>query len=157
MEWLFLLGVLVCAILFPKFRKVLIVLALLFAGLIAYFLISQNIEESASKRRIIPGEVELLDLRLVSRSGNNYDLQGRVRNRSPKYSLSGFTLRVTLEDCVDANTCDVVYQEDHSPLVGLVPPGQARDFEISGIGDYDTRLKGSFKWHYALTEVRGRE
>jgi hypothetical protein len=156
MEWLFLLGVLVCAILFPKFRKVLIVLAILFAGFIAYFLISQDIEESASKKRIIPGEVELLDLRLV-RSGSYYDLRGRVRNRSSKYSLSGFTLKVTLDDCVDANTCDVVYQEDHSPLVGLVPPGQARDFEVYGIGGVDMRLKGSLKWHYALTGVRGRE
>jgi hypothetical protein len=155
MEWLFVLGVLVCAILFPKFRAVLIAVALLFAGLIAYFVISQHFEESASKHRIVPGEVELLDLRLV-RSGSNYDLQGRVRNRSSKYTLSDFTLKVTLEDCVDANTCDVVYQQDKSPLV-LVPPGQARDFEVYGIGDYDMRLKGSLKWHYGVTEVRGRE
>ena len=153
MEWLFVLGVLVCAILFPKFRAVLIAVALLFAGLIAYFVISQHFEESASKHRIVPGEVELLDLRLV-RSGSNYDLQGRVRNRSSKYTLSDFTLKVTLEDCVDANTCDVVYQQDKSPLV---PPGQARDFEVYGIGDYDMRLKGSLKWHYGVTEVRGRE
>jgi hypothetical protein len=156
MEWLFLLGVLVCAIVFPKFRKVLIVLAALLAGLIAYVVISSNVEESESKNRIPPREVELLDLRLF-RSGSTYDLQGRVRNRSSKYTLSGFTLQVTLEDCVDENTCDVVYQKGESAFTDAVPPGQARDFQITGIGDYEMRLKGSLKWHYALTEVRARE
>jgi hypothetical protein len=156
MQWLFLLGVLVCAIIFPKFRKVLIVLALAFAALIAYFLISGRIEESASKTRIAPGEVELVDVRLVSSSGSVYNLQGRVRNRSSRYTLSDFTLRVTLEDCINESTCDVVYHEGRSPLIGLVPPGQARDFEIFGIGSYDTRLKGSLKWYYSLGEVRGR-
>jgi hypothetical protein len=156
MQWLFLLGVLVCAIIFPKFRKVLIALAVAFAGLIAYFLITEKVEESASKTRIAPGEVELVDVRLVSSLGNEYNLQGRVRNRSARYTLSDFSLKVTLEDCTHESACDVVYQESRSPLVGLVPPGQARDFEILGIGSYDMRLKGSLKWYYSLAEVRGR-
>jgi hypothetical protein len=156
MHWLFLLGVLVCAIIFPKFRKVLLVLALLFAGLIAYFLISHKIEESASKSRIAPNEVELVDVRLGHDYSSVYTLQGRVRNKSSRYSLSDFKLRVTLEDCIGGSPCDVVDQEDRSPLLGTVPPGQARDFQIYAIGSSDMRVKGSLKWYYSLTEVRGK-
>ena len=86
MPWLFVLGVLVCAILFPRFRKLLIILGAVLVALIAYFLISQEIEDSESKNRISRGEVELVDLSLA-RSGSSYDLKGRVRNRSSQYTL----------------------------------------------------------------------
>ena len=66
-------------------------------------------------------------------------------------------LKLTLEDCINENDCDVVYQEGRSASLNSVPPGQARDFEILGVGSYDMRLKGSLKWHYELTDVRGRK
>lgn len=157
MQWLFLLGVLVCALLFPKFRKVLLIVALLSAGVIAYFRISSYSKESASKSRINLSEVELIDVRLVSDDPNYYTIRGRVRNVSEHYTMSDFKLRVTLEDCIGEGPCNVVYQEAKSPLIEPVPPGQARNFEISSIGSYHMRLKGSLKWHYELTEVRSEE
>ena len=59
-----------------------------------------------------------------------------------------------LEDCVSDTNCDVIYEAMKSPLVGSVPPSQARDFEIGGVGDRDVRFKGKLRWNYSLTEVR---
>ncbi|MGA2435156.1 MAG: hypothetical protein ABSG25_07705 [Bryobacteraceae bacterium] len=52
MEWLFLLGVLVCAIFFPQVQGSTDLLGCPLWGLIAYILISHNIEKSVSKIRI---------------------------------------------------------------------------------------------------------
>ena len=155
MMWLFLLGVLVCAIVFPKFRIVVIAGVILVAGWFFYEEEKSTAETSASKTRIAPSEVEFADMRLLRDFGSNYKLEGRVRNQSPKYTLSHVELRITFEDCTNEDACDIVYQANESPFLISVPPGQVRDFEITGIGSYDLRIRGSLRWHYEVTELRG--
>jgi hypothetical protein len=158
MAWFFLIVLLVCAIAFPRFRKVLLWVVAILAGIVVVFLVWDRSKQATSKKLIAPSEIELVDVQLQGGSStNNYNMIGRVRNHSSQYTLSDFSIKVTLEDCFNGTACDVIYQEDRSAFPGLVPPGQARDFDISGIGNYDMRLKGSLRWHYALTEVRGRE
>ena len=103
MEWLFLLGVLVCAIIFPKFRKVLIALALLFGGLDrAYFLINQRIEESCvtgqncSWRGGAFGSPTRFPVPNVSITTS----KGVFGTVPPNTAASDFTLKLTLEDCI---------------------------------------------------------
>lgn len=155
MLWLFAVVVLICAMLFPGFRKVLLVVAALLAGIVAVIYLRNESEEAGSKKRIALSEIELADVRLQGDYG--YEVTGRVRNHSARYTLSGFALRVTLEDCMNDTTCDVVSQGNESAYGVFVPPGQARDFRISVIGTYALRLKGKLRWDYSLVETRGRE
>jgi hypothetical protein len=156
MPWIFVAVVLVCAISFPRFRKVLLGTAALLVGIVAIVYLKDESEKAASKKRISPSEIELADLGLRASYGTSYVITGRVRNRS-RYTLSDFAIQVTLEDCQTDTTCDVVFQDNQSPRFVLVPPGQARDFKISDVGPYDLRLKGKLRWNYSLVETRGIE
>lgn len=155
MPWLFAAVALVCAILFPAFRKVLIGVALLLVGVLIIFYISNESEEAASKKRIRINEVELADIAL-QRDGSGYTIVGRARNHSATYTLSDITLRVTLEDCFSDNACDVVFQGEPSSSLNLVPPGQARDFHVYVFGASNLRLKGKLRWNYTLVGTRGK-
>jgi hypothetical protein len=172
MLWLFAAVILVCAILFPRFRKVLLGIAALLVciAVVGYFWLKSEesrdaSEEAASKKRISLNEIELADveLRKENYGSTTYVMTGRVRNRSARYTLSDFTIRITLEDCMSDTFCDVVLQRNESPHAESVPPGQARDFTISsiaissiGLGS-NLRLKGRLRWNYNLVETHGSE
>lgn len=156
MPWLFAAVVLVCAILFPRFRKVLLGIVVLLGLVGAAYYVWQSFEESASKRRIGLPEIELTDVQFRDNGFDGYTIIGRARNRSVRYTLSGLTIRTVLEDCLNETNCDVVFEHDErSSILFRVPPGQARDFEINGIRDH-IRPKGTLRWSYRLLQTYGQ-
>jgi hypothetical protein len=158
MMWVFAAVVLLCAILFPRFRKVLLGITVLLVGIVAVFYLSEASEQAASKKRIALSEIELADVGLkLDSAGASYTITGRVRNRSARYTLSGFALRIPLEDCLNETTFDVVRQDNEWAFVERVPPRQARDFEILTIDPDNLHFKGKLRWNYRLVETRGRE
>jgi hypothetical protein len=158
MWWL--LGIIAVIVLlaYPATRVLLLGAGAILAVVLAATYLTSSREEAAAKTRIAVSELEFVDVRLQKQSYGmlTYNLVGRVKNHSPRYSASDFTLLVTFEDCVDDTTCDVVWQGQESPLVIDVPPGQARDFELYGVGDSDVRLRGKFQWYYRVVAVSGR-
>src|SRR6476469_2316141 len=111
MPWFFAAVVLVCAIAFPKFRKLLLVTAALLVAVIAALVLNSQSQERAARTRIPFNEVEFVGVTLQRDTfGHDFTLIGRVRNRSPKYTLADFRIKVTLEDCVSDTNCDVIYE-----------------------------------------------
>jgi len=135
------------------FRK-LSTAAVLVAVVASVYLYSGT-KDRASRNRITLNEVELVTVTLQrSPFGGNYRIIGSVQNRSPKYTLSDFTLNVTLEDCITKRNCYLLYQAGRLPLLAPAPPSQTGNFEITGIGDHYLRFKGVLRWKYTLVEVR---
>jgi hypothetical protein len=126
----------------PGFRK-LVFVATTLCGLTAWYFIDKAnndaetirialaAAEHAAATRIKTNEVQLtVELTKMS-FGGGYALKGNVTNNS-KFGLSGMTVRVTVTDCVAANSCRVVGQEDATVSL-KVPPGETSSFDSNPI------------------------
>jgi hypothetical protein len=86
-------------------------------------------ELEASKHRISSSEIQLVGLHVEPLSQHDWDLctlEGRVRNRSLRYTLTGVNLTITLRDKLPSGESDIIGKEDANINV-TVPPGQARE------------------------------
>ena len=91
------------AIAFKWVRWLLLALVALVVILVAYLMqqgSERHREAEASKHLISGAELELTDLGLSRSYGTSYQLTGRIRNHSPRYTLTGVTIEVTLKDCL---------------------------------------------------------
>lgn len=156
--WWLVVGVVIIGILaYAPMRKALLGIVALMVIVVTVWYVANSLQEAVAKKRIALSELEFVDVRLQKPTyGSFYEIVGRVRNHSPQYTASQITLLVTIEDCVDDTTCDVVWEGNESPLIYDLPPGQARDFEIHAVGDVDMGVKGALRWHYRLIGVSGR-
>ena len=104
----------------------------------------------ASKQRISVEQIDLIDLRL----GDTTELFGRIRNKSPVYTLTRVALELTMHDCVKED-CEIVGKTTENIYV-TIPPGQARDFK-QGFIHFGTLLKprGEYKWNYKVLYTGG--
>lgn len=153
--------VLIAAFKVPRFGKALlwgiVVVAAIGGTAWAVYDARTKAEARAARTRIRADEVELADLRLgLPRAGDGIArLTGRVRNGSAQYSVTELTLMVTLRDCLEADSCEVVGESTESIYL-TIPPRQARDLDeyvfFSDIGE----PRGSRVWNYFLVEVQGK-
>jgi hypothetical protein len=156
MGWLIAIVVLIAAIVFPGVRKVLLaVIAIAALGLLVLYLNSER-EEAASTSRVKASEVEISDLRLGrAQYGSSYQLTGRVRNLSPRFTVTSLRLRVLLQDCLAANDCSTV--GDSTAYVSLsVPPSQTRAIDDSVHSSDVPPLRGTFRWSDELSEIQAK-
>jgi hypothetical protein len=165
--WGWLLLVAVALLIFaPRAFAVLVVVAIVGAGALFLWMQHEHEEqeraEAAAARTIRPDELDFEDLQL-SQGGSVPKITGRVRNRSV-HKLVGFTLQVTVQDCVPKEKCgepraadcrcDVIYNKGMDSLVS-VPPGEARDFKVYLEDMYGARFRGSSSWSYRLNSIQG--
>ena len=116
-------------------------------------------EQSASRKRIALSELELIDFGLGKSiiSFLSHEIGGRIRNKSPRYTLERLALKITINDCVqdlhsEKERCDIVAQSDEVISVNI-PPGQARDFK-QGVGlPY---VRGKMTWYYTVSYLEAR-
>lgn len=98
MAWIFATTVLLLAVFVPGFRvlavRVLGGLLLIGLGVWGYF----SWAESRVRNLILPSEVLLEDMRLAS-PGAGWHLSDRLRNKSPKHTLSAISVDVLVKDC----------------------------------------------------------
>ena len=143
------------------FRKLLLILGgiiLLGVGLISAWLASENRaaqkERAAAKLRIPRANIEFVDLRLgLSESSQ---LTGRVRNKDPKYTLTGVELLLRVQECTTPTQCETVGEANQSIYLD-VPSGQARAIDTYV---YFSRLgspRATRTWTYDLVSISGRE
>jgi hypothetical protein len=81
-------------------------------------------------------------------------LQGKVTNRS-SHELSGFTLKVTVQDCSGFEGRCVTIGEDVISSYLSVPPNQMRGFERT-IHFYNMAERAKWQWTYAIQELQGK-
>lgn len=157
--------VIALAIRFKWVRWLLLIPVVLVVILIAYFVqqaSEQKQETEASKHRISGAELELTNLGLSPANyGTIYQLTGRVQNHSSRYSLTGLTIEVTLQDCLTTppgrrENCDTIGQAtDHIYSIDI-PPGQVRGIQESVYFSNVPPIRGKWAWSYRLVDIEGR-
>jgi len=164
MEWLFaavvLIVVVYLAIQFPAFRKAIwICLALLLvavaavAGALYYQQIEGEKRAELSRRLIRPDEIVITDSVLGSPYGS-WKVTGNITNRS-SHELSGFTLKIKVQDCPQSGRCVTIGENDASTYSLSVPPNQMRAFELYVSLDNMPKPQ-KMQWTYSVQEVRGK-
>lgn len=158
MFWVFLIVIIVIAgFAVPRLGKALLICigVLVGLGLIWYFYDQQ--EEEASKKRIAANEVDLIELRLLPQtySPESFELVGRIRNKSARYTLTDLRLRITMKDCLAANQCETV-GESSAWLFQDVPPGQSREIKDSVYFRNLGKPRGKFEWGYMIEQISGK-
>ena len=147
------IAVIVLCFKFPKFRIGVAVIVGLIVLIVGGFLVKSDYDEKQAARRITPDQIEISDLEL---SKDAYPkLTGRIRNNSPKYTLTSFTLKLTMHDVMKGGKKETV-GESEQYIYANVPPGQSRAFEefvsFSGLG----KPRGEFQWRYEVKSIRGQ-
>jgi curved DNA-binding protein CbpA len=110
----------------------------------------------ASKHRITPSEIELVDLALKENYGGwSYQLTGRIRNHSVRYTVQTVLLKLTMREIQSPAASEIV-GEDNVFLIVSVPPGQTRN--VSGYVRFRDLPKpsGRLEWSYTITQITGQ-
>jgi hypothetical protein len=162
-HWIFasvvFLAVVFLLVRFPRFRRwfAIIVLGVMVVGAVggvgAYL---YNERETDRLRGLIkPGDLKLEGLRLTPPSSlsSYWEVKGKVMNVS-QHSLQAFTLKITVKDCPDPNSCIVVGESNDSVWVE-VPPNQMRAFSDLVTFQNLPQLVG-MRWDFVLTEARAK-
>jgi len=164
MVWLFLSVLLVVvvylAIQFPAFRAVLLIVIVAGAGLLYYIKVENDkskVEDDKrtelSRRLIRPDEVVFTDT-VLGQTYGSWKVKGNVTNHSA-YELSGFTLKIKVQDCpVSGDHCTTVGEDEVSRYLS-VPPNQMRAFEHY-VSLYNMPKLTKWGWTYTVQEVRGK-
>jgi hypothetical protein len=157
MAWLAGIVVLLLLVFSASFRKVAGIAVPAVALIVGIFILNQRQSEKEARERIPANELELTDMVLTTEYGS-HKIVGRIRNRSPQYTLTAIGLTVTLEDCENDSphrSCATIGEDkDHNYSVDI-PPDQVRDF--SGyIYPGDTKPKGKLVWHYSISYTEAK-
>jgi hypothetical protein len=155
MWWLIAILAIIAAFLFPRFRKILLILmGVLAVGFLALYEYEQ-MEEKASRSRMANADVHLTETRLILRSPGSYTLVGQLRNGSAQFSIQSLQIRLTLRDCLSKSQCETI-GETTQHLSLSVPPGQTHGVEERVYFSSLPSLKGNLEWDYAVVEVRAK-
>ncbi|MBI4664605.1 MAG: hypothetical protein HY735_37915 [Verrucomicrobia bacterium] len=141
----------------PRFGKALLICVGVLVGLVLIWYFNHLQEEEASKKRIAANELDLIELRLLPQtySAESFELVGRIRNKSGRYTLTDLRLRITMKDCLAANQCETV-GESSAWLFQSVPPGQSREIKESVYFSHLGRPGGKFEWGYIIEQISGK-
>jgi len=156
MWWVILIIVIIAAFAVPRFGCAVLGLVgiLIVTGTIWYLVVQY--QNNLSKGRITANEVELSELVLVPGYGSDsYKLQGRIKNKSSKYTLSDLRIKITMQDCVESKGCEVIGESTAWVLNG-VPPGQSRALEQSVYFSNMPKPRGKYEWYYSIAEIKGK-
>ncbi len=156
MFWVLLIIALIVMAFYFKWARYLLAALVGIVAIIALYLVNASSENQkkaeAAKHRMSASDLAIQDTTLSSPAGNySSQLSGRVRNLSPRYTLTNLQMRVVVQDCVDA-ICDTVGDETESIYV-RVPPGQVRDFGHSFYFPNVARFRGKWQWNYTVQSV----
>src|SRR5262245_7507365 len=114
---------------------------------------AQHESGSASFGIIRPDEVVFTDT-VLGQTYGSWKVKGNVTNHSA-YELSGFTLKIKVQDCpVSGDHCTTVGEDEVSTYLS-VPPNQMRAFEHY-VSLYNMPRFTKWGWTYTVQEVRGK-
>ncbi len=149
------LVLLLSAFFLPKFRRALWITLAVVVSLIATIIWLDNRERERANRNFPITQVELQDMQ--AKPGLNaraYVVNGRVLNHSLSDTLTQVLFEVNVKDC-DGGDCQVIAEEQGRVSL-VIPPGQARDFQVSVPFSSSIVLQGKPKWEYKVIDVNDR-
>jgi hypothetical protein len=115
---------------------------------------SQTTEETAAAQ-IAPEEIELAGMRLGVDGTDAYHVMGQIQNNSPKLTLTEVNVKVSLQDCLETGTCEVLGEQ----VVAVptdVPPTQSKEFETHLQFKDLPKAKGTLGWHYVVVATKSK-
>ena len=89
---------------------------------------------------------------LLGQSYGSWKVTGNITNRS-SHELSGFTLKIKVQDCPQGGRCVTIGESDASSYIS-VPPNQMRAFDLF-VSLHNMPSPKKMHWTYTLEEVRG--
>lgn len=154
MLWIALVILIIAAFVVPGLGRVLLViLGVGILGVIVLIGVLQTSNKQSSNKVLDSSVIEISD---VAISGVYPKIEGKVRNKTPNYSVNSISLDITFKDCVTETQCDIVGQEKKY-IWQSVPPNQVRYFkEYINIPEMGP-AKGKRSWSYSIAEVKGYE
>ncbi len=143
------------AVSFPKFRRVLGMTVVLLIGAIGVIIWQDTEERSLEFERISVNQAQLSQMRV--RSGLNsrsFVVGGRIQNLATDYTILSVMLQATVKDC-ESGTCETVGQEQRTFPIEI-PPGQSRDFSVTIPFSVAPQVQTDPVWDYEILKVRAR-
>lgn len=111
-------------------------------------------DEETARQQITRQQIEFRNLRMGV-GGPSVQLNGRIRNNNPTYTLTRVDMRLRVLECDASYRCDTLGDQTESISVS-VPPQETREIShdvfFSGLGA--ARLRRS--WRYDVLSVTGR-
>lgn len=156
MIWIFPIVVLLFLLFVPALRAIALgfIISIVALGLIWYWL---SRGELTTRNKIRLSEVEFTNLRLDSVKST---LMGQIKNNSPRYTLTGIGIRITMQDCAPEGVtgkikCKTV-GEGTEQLNLNIPPRQVR--EINEFVSLPANLGAiaSPSLNYSIQYIEGR-
>ncbi|MHA3914463.1 hypothetical protein [Halovulum sp. GXIMD14793] len=143
-------GAIALFVLYPHLRVITGAVVAIFVGVASIYFLLPGSADQARQSAITPKQLRLSDVDLTT-TDRYTEVRGRVVNTADA-DLRSFFLRVTLQDCIEADSC-VTIGEDEAEMRIIVPAGQARDFQ--GVLDFRdaATLRGTPKWDYDITRI----
>jgi hypothetical protein len=149
---------LVVVVMTGGFRALLLGLIVL-AAAIGIFILAEKTEERGSHHHISPPALAFEKATLLkSDDGTNYELAGRIKNNSRKFTLTHLDIIVAMQDCpgISPTSNCVTIGESRVSIYEEIPPGEARDFKKSVyFGPFNP--KGHLNWSYSVPETTARK
>lgn len=139
------------------FRKLALGLVAMGVAVAAVIFVYSEREDSRSLSRIPIAEV-VFENAVVKLDKSSYKISGRVKNNSPKFTLTQLDFIVTLQDCAGASTSQncITIGESNQSLYITIPPGQARDFdEFVNPSGGALNPKGRLRWQFSISQTKG--
>ena len=155
MAWLIGIAVVILVVAAAGFRKVAL-------GLLAIVLVAggglylhNRQEDHRSLTRIPASELVLENVTLKPYVGS-YEIAGRIKNNSAKFTVRRLDFVVTVRDCIPAaaaGQCTTI-GESNEILELNIPPGEARNFEESvRFSGSNPKIKGRMEWSYSIQRI----
>jgi hypothetical protein len=133
----------------PRFRIAVALIVVLLVALVIFWIQADKNREAKSHTLILPSQIELHDVILRHPLGS-WEVVGSVKNDSP-YTLTGFTLEITVRDCPEGSDCIVIGEDNVKIWLLTVPPSQLRTFQgFASLSNMPTPKKPT--WNYKLVD-----
>ncbi|MCA9471234.1 MAG: hypothetical protein MRJ96_07755 [Nitrospirales bacterium] len=139
----------------PRFRRALwITLAVVLSGIVVIIWLD-NREKELARLNFPLSQVELENMQVApGLNARSHVVSGRIFNHSTTESLRQVLIEVTAKDCENLN-CPIITQERGRVSVDI-PPGQARNFQISIPFSTTLQLDDGQAWVFQVVDVNDR-
>lgn len=122
------------------------------AGAFLLFEYQQNQKRiQAVEQRIKPEDVDITDATFAQEYGR-WRFTGTLVNPT-EHRITGLTLRITVQECVDPAACETVGEADASTVGIDVAPGATKRFDLR-VNLPDMATPRAMKFDYRLLELR---
>jgi len=149
------LVLLLAAFFLPQFRRALWITLAGVLSIVALIIWLDNRERELTHSSFPLSQVVLENMQAKpGLNARSYVVSGRILNHSLLDPLHQVILEITVNDC-ERDPCQVIAQEQ-GRVSKEIPPGQARDFQISVPFSSSFNLEGKSEWVYQIIDVNDR-